>query len=229
MAGVRRQGWSRAFETYLDLESAASEMWIFEPLVIHGLLQTEDYALAVERGSNPGSERDRGRGQRAAAPGAPAGACAPRTGRSASGRARGGGPAAGGGRARDHAASARPSAAAGRRRHRRPAGSARSAAGAHPGLLGAFTILEFDDPEDPTVAYIESYAGARYDDQAAQVDSPPAGLRRPVAPVCAPRGVPAMTTNQLPGRDGSWVKASRSSQRQRVRGDAPSGRGGRGS
>jgi hypothetical protein len=44
-------------------------------------------------------------------------------------------------------------------------------AGAHPGLLGAFTILEFDDPEDPAVAYIESYAGARYSDQVAQVDS----------------------------------------------------------
>jgi transcriptional regulator with XRE-family HTH domain len=47
----------KGFETYLDLESCASELWIYEPAVVHGLLQTEDYALAVNRATAlPGSD-----------------------------------------------------------------------------------------------------------------------------------------------------------------------------
>jgi transcriptional regulator with XRE-family HTH domain len=41
-------------------------------------------------------------------------------------------------------------------------------AGAYP-MRGAFTLLEFDDPEDPAVAYVEIPLGARYLEQEAQV------------------------------------------------------------
>jgi len=35
-------------------------------------------------------------------------------------------------------------------------------AGAHAALAGAFTLLDFAEPEDPDVAYVESHLGARY-------------------------------------------------------------------
>jgi transcriptional regulator with XRE-family HTH domain len=42
-------------------------------------------------------------------------------------------------------------------------------AGLHPGVNGAFTIMDFDDPRDPPVAYVESYEAARYPEKPAQV------------------------------------------------------------
>jgi transcriptional regulator with XRE-family HTH domain len=41
-------------------------------------------------------------------------------------------------------------------------------AGAYP-MRGAFTLLDFDDPDDPAVAYVEIPLGARYMEQEAQV------------------------------------------------------------
>jgi hypothetical protein len=35
-------------------------------------------------------------------------------------------------------------------------------AGAHAAMVGAFTILDFDDPDDPAVVYLETQTGARY-------------------------------------------------------------------
>jgi hypothetical protein len=35
-------------------------------------------------------------------------------------------------------------------------------AGAHPGSNGAFTIMDFSDPEDPDLVHIETYAGTKY-------------------------------------------------------------------
>lgn len=43
------------------------------------------------------------------------------------------------------------------------------AAGSHSGLLGNFAVLDFDDPDDPSVAYTESYVGARYHDKEVHV------------------------------------------------------------
>jgi transcriptional regulator with XRE-family HTH domain len=159
----------KPFETYLDLESAASELRIFQPLVIYGLFQTEDYARAVERGSNPGLSE-------AAVEGNVRLRLARQQAMLSPDR-----------RVRLHAVFgeaalrlevAGPSVM--RRQYdrlRQVAGDGTVElrvlpfrAGGHSGLLGAFTILEFDDPEDPAVAYIQSYAGARYDDQASQVD-----------------------------------------------------------
>jgi transcriptional regulator with XRE-family HTH domain len=46
------------------------------------------------------------------------------------------------------------------------------AAGAHAGLRGgAFTLLDFDDPEDPDVVYLESQTAARYLEQPVQLEA----------------------------------------------------------
>lgn len=38
-----------SYSTFLGLESAATRISVFEPLMIHGLLQTEDYARAIDK------------------------------------------------------------------------------------------------------------------------------------------------------------------------------------
>jgi transcriptional regulator with XRE-family HTH domain len=42
--------------------------------------------------------------------------------------------------------------------------------GAHAAMAGAFRILDFDDPEDPDVVYLESHVGALYLQEPAEVD-----------------------------------------------------------
>jgi transcriptional regulator with XRE-family HTH domain len=42
--------------------------------------------------------------------------------------------------------------------------------GAHLGLNGAFTLMDFQDPDDPPVVYEETLVGARYLEQEAQVN-----------------------------------------------------------
>jgi transcriptional regulator with XRE-family HTH domain len=44
------------------------------------------------------------------------------------------------------------------------------AVGAHAAMAGAFRILDFDDPEDPDVVYLESHVGALYLEEAAEVN-----------------------------------------------------------
>ena len=44
------------------------------------------------------------------------------------------------------------------------------AVGAHAAMAGAFRVLEFDDPEDPDVVYLESHVGALYLEEPAEVD-----------------------------------------------------------
>jgi transcriptional regulator with XRE-family HTH domain len=43
-------------------------------------------------------------------------------------------------------------------------------AGAHAAMAGAFRILDFDDPEDPDVVYLESHVGALYLEEPEEVD-----------------------------------------------------------
>ncbi len=43
-------------------------------------------------------------------------------------------------------------------------------AGAHAAMAGAFRILDFDDPEDPDVVYLESHVGALYLEEPSEVD-----------------------------------------------------------
>jgi transcriptional regulator with XRE-family HTH domain len=42
--------------------------------------------------------------------------------------------------------------------------------GAHPAMAGAFRILDFEDPDDPDVVYLESHVGALYLEEQHEVD-----------------------------------------------------------
>lgn len=42
--------------------------------------------------------------------------------------------------------------------------------GAHPAMAGAFRILDFDDPDDPDVVYLESHVGALYLEEEHEVE-----------------------------------------------------------
>jgi transcriptional regulator with XRE-family HTH domain len=53
-------------------------------------------------------------------------------------------------------------------------------AGAHPAMAGAFRIMDFDDPEDPDVVYLESHIGALYLEEPAEVEE----YRRIFALIC---------------------------------------------
>lgn len=170
-----QQGWWEAygedlakdFDIYLDLETYASEIWAYEPNVIHGLLQTEDYAFAVERGSAPDLDEKQIRAH-----------VQLRMLRQHSLRERRPRPLV-------HLVLGEPALRLRvgdddlhARQHERLLEAAEddvfdlrvlSANGAHPGLLGGFTVMDFPDPEDPSVAYIESYGGGRYNDRQAHV------------------------------------------------------------
>ncbi|OAA26676.1 Helix-turn-helix domain-containing protein [Frankia sp. EI5c] len=62
----RRHGWWQAysdvvpawFEIYIGLEADASSISVYEPQLVHGLLQTADYARAVMRASLPEAPDD---------------------------------------------------------------------------------------------------------------------------------------------------------------------------
>ena len=54
-------------------------------------------------------------------------------------------------------------------------------AGAHAAMAGAFRIMDFEDPEDPDVVYLESHIGALYLEEPAEVQE----YRRIFALVCA--------------------------------------------
>jgi hypothetical protein len=41
--------------------------------------------------------------------------------------------------------------------------------GAHAAMAGAFRILDFDDPEDPDIVYLESHVGALYLEESEEV------------------------------------------------------------
>ncbi|HET9656752.1 MAG TPA: helix-turn-helix transcriptional regulator [Kineosporiaceae bacterium] len=158
---------ARNFDIYLDLESCATELWAYEPNVIHGLLQTEDYALAVERGSTP----DLGEKQISAH-------VQLRMLRQNSLRERDPRP-------RVHLVLGEPALrlrvgddGLHARQHERLLEAAEDefldlrvlpADGAHPGLLGGFTVMDFPDPGDPSVVYVDSYLGSRYHDREAHV------------------------------------------------------------
>jgi transcriptional regulator with XRE-family HTH domain len=183
-AATTQDGWwqdhggnvARAFETYLDLEAVAVELRIFEPAVVYGLLQTEAYARAVELGSNPGLgeaavegnvrlrlARQRALLARQRALLAPEHPVRLRAilGEAALRLQVGG-------------------AAVMRAQYDHLTALARSgmvelrvlpfAAGPHPGVFGPFTILDFADSEDPSIACVEAYVGARYHDRDAQVE-----------------------------------------------------------
>jgi transcriptional regulator with XRE-family HTH domain len=153
---------------YLSLESVANQISTFEPSMVHGLFQTADYAREVERAVSPDAPEDTvesyvavrmARQQRVFARSAP-----PRIrlilGEQALNPAVG--PPGMMSAQFDHL----------RRRSTTPGVEVRIlpfAAGFHPGVFGAFSLLEFEDPNDPAVAYLETYDAARYPEAPPQV------------------------------------------------------------
>lgn len=162
------EGLVKGFDVYLDLESSARTIQVYQPSVIIGLLQTREYARAIEQSSSRHftddevevnvrlrMERQRvilDRGTRTevhAVLGEAALRCLI------------GGPEV----MRAQLEHLRQTG----RRDRVDVRVLTNAAGANPGALGPFTVFEFDDPEDPAVACLEGYTGTRYNDQLHQV------------------------------------------------------------
>jgi len=152
----------QGFETYLDLESCASEMWIYESAVVHGLLQTEDYALAVDRASaRPGLGDKEIRSHVALR------MTRQRTLRErkapvrlhvvlgeAALRLQVGGP--------DVMAGQRARLLQEAERENLDLRVLTDSAGPHAGLVGSFVVLDFENPDDPSTAYVESCVGFRH-------------------------------------------------------------------
>ena len=147
------------FKLYVGLEASASRICVYDGELVPGELQTEQYALAVFAAEQPADDEAAHRHvklrmqrqQHAVRPQAAAGIVVDRRrGRVA--------PA---GRRRGRAA----------RRRSRICGSSRGpneramirvlpfAVGAHAAMAGAFRILDFDDPDDPDMVYLESHVG----------------------------------------------------------------------
>jgi transcriptional regulator with XRE-family HTH domain len=62
----KQSGWWQAFSedlpeqysAYIEFEDEAEDLWNYQSLFVHGLLQTEDYARALIRGVLPGASHD---------------------------------------------------------------------------------------------------------------------------------------------------------------------------
>jgi transcriptional regulator with XRE-family HTH domain len=177
-AGTRDEGWWEEFVTapdddfglYTGLEATASLIQSYHPELVHALLQTPDYAreviLADQRpGEDTLSQRLAVRSRRQAlGPMGPVG----RNGRRMQAIIGAGALSLVVGSPELMAAQISHlqtfSANAGIEVRILP-----WTAGAHPSMEGAFTILGFDDPDDPALVHVETHLGARYLEQVAQV------------------------------------------------------------
>lgn len=172
---AREKGWwedsaddavMAGFRFFLELEASASRIQSYDPDTVLGLMQTEEYARAVETATlTPGADaidrfvavrlaRQRtvldGRRPDFTAVMGPA-ALTRRTE-----------PAAILQRQREHI-----SQLAGRSHIRVRVLSPVMAS--HPGATGPFTIFDFDDPDDPAVVYVSTLVGAKYFEQPHEV------------------------------------------------------------
>lgn len=162
---ARRKGWWHAygpvlppwFEAYIGLESDAARLCDFQPMVVPGLLQTEAYARAVLRaGPDAGCGEDLDRRvalriQRQAILGQASPSFLWVVLSESVLRAQVGGPAVMRAQLQRLAElAARPSVTL----QVLPSGSA-----AHAQPIGPFTLLEFADPADPAVVYLEYLTG----------------------------------------------------------------------
>jgi transcriptional regulator with XRE-family HTH domain len=158
----------RWFGMYLSLEAVASRISTFEPSLVHGLFQTADYAREVECAVSPDVPEDQvesyvavrmARQERVFQRLDP-----PRIRLILGEQALN--PAVG-----------PPGLMSAQLEQLRRRSSASSvdvrilpfAVGLHPGVFGAFSLLDFDDPNDPAVAYLETYDAARYPEAPPQV------------------------------------------------------------
>jgi hypothetical protein len=174
-AGTRDKGWieelgrgvPEGFGLYAGLEASASAVTMWHSDLVPGLLQTEAYCRALMIGSGGFSDDElasrvafRMERQRAVldreTPGRVtavlgAGALLLRIGSEAVMEEQ---------RAHLRALSSRPSV---------DVRVLPWSAGAHPATKGAFTLLDFDDPDDPALVFVETHLGARYLETTEQV------------------------------------------------------------
>jgi transcriptional regulator with XRE-family HTH domain len=166
--GTTGQGWWEdyndvfpfGFGLYVGLESTAAEIRTYHPEVVHGLLQTPDYMRALywsfnPRGTEAGADRLvqlRSERQQVLTIRTPPLRLTAVLGAGA--RLVGG-----------------PQIMAGQKTHLRALAALDHLdiriipweAGAHAAIhLGAITILDFPDPDDPAVVYLDTHTGARY-------------------------------------------------------------------
>ncbi|MGC9667154.1 helix-turn-helix domain-containing protein [Planosporangium sp. 12N6] len=176
--GTIEQGWWEDygdavpdwFGLYIGLEAAASEIRIYDPELVHGLLQTADYAKAVYRAVRPDDSDDviqrqvelrLGR-QRTLSMRTPPPRLTTVLGSAVLARPVGG----------DQVMAEQT------RRLRELAKLDHIdirvlpwEAGAHAAMhTGAFIIFDFDDPDDPPVVYLEMHTGARYLEKPDELD-----------------------------------------------------------
>lgn len=161
---------------YVELEDAADGLLIYEPVLVHGLLQTPGYAAAIFRGSARNSD-----------PQATQAHVDIRLRRQAAILDRNQPPTIAA--ILDEAALMRPVGGDEVRREQikhlcsldeRTGVNVRVLpveVGAHEGMAGAFTVLRFDDPDDPDAVHLEQEVGAMYLEQ---VDGSELGALRPV-------------------------------------------------
>jgi transcriptional regulator with XRE-family HTH domain len=158
-------GW---FSLYLGLEAAATEIRIYDPELVHGLLQTPEYVRALRQASKPdGDEEDIIRQVKL------------RQERQQT--------------LHNRTPPLKVIAVLGAGVLARPVGGPQVMAeqverlhalnqlehvdirvlpweiGAHAAMVGAFTILDFDDVDDPAVVYVETQTGARYLEKAEEL------------------------------------------------------------
>src|SRR3989440_4619470 len=174
--GTNGQGWQEDygdvlpgwFSLYLGLEAAATQLYTYGAELVHGLLQTPEYAQAVLIASNPNADEAAIRRQ-----------IKLRQERQQV--------------LTNRVPPLRVTAVLNAAVLARPVGGADVMAqqtqrlqqlsaldhvdvrvlpwgvGAHPAMVSPFTILDFDDPDDPAVIYLESHTGSRYLEKPAEL------------------------------------------------------------
>src|SRR5215470_18236538 len=157
------------FELYLGLEAAAKSIHTYDPERVHGLFQTADYAREIERATSPREEAKtieryvaiRMARQKTVLGRTPACQIVAVLGAGALARLVGG--------SRIMAAQIQRLRELNRLDHV-DIRVLPFSAGAHAAMLGAFTVMDFDDPADPPVAYVETYSGARFIEESEQLE-----------------------------------------------------------
>jgi transcriptional regulator with XRE-family HTH domain len=155
------------FELYLGLEAAASTIRIYEPERIHGLFQTADYAREIERATNifPGRLPEetieryvelRLERQKTVFSRTPPGRILAVLGEGALARTVG---------SADVTAEQTQRLRDLDQREHVEIRVLPFDTGAHAAMLGGLTVMDFDDPDDPPVVYVETYSGARFVEQ----------------------------------------------------------------
>lgn len=164
-----REGLDKGFDMYLDLETYATEIRAYEPILIHGLLQTEDYALAVSQASMPPGTDEatiqdlvqvRLTRQRTLRDREPPVWLQIVLGEAALRLQVGGPEVMAGQRERLHQEAERDDL---------DVRVLTDAAGPHRAIHGNFAVMDFDDPDDPSVVYTEASRRVRLDDREAEV------------------------------------------------------------